>query len=447
MERNIDIEADRIIRSPIRLAAWWARFRLSRGIGALSGNGTIADQSINDQIRGWTAQEVATAETLIDGRSRKTRLWRARKSQPIDRSLMVLADFCSDGSSRLRPHPWVRFAAPYDIAPLSYRRLGNALLFVRSGLVMPAPFVAVQESHLPWTWIRGREPLPGTDRVTSHAPTLRLNSIKPRQIVDGPTLSLCHDYIYSYGHWFTDALPPLLDMLDAVKANRLRVLLPALLPWQRRTLQLLGVPDQAIVETDDTTVACRDLVCHSFGSAEHYRRPGSLLQELFEQLRSVAPHDPGPKLIYASRRAVGSWRQFANEGEIESALTSAGFTVVMPECMTLDEQMAAFARAEVIVGPHGSALANAGFAPPGCLIVDIVPERMPHGWIYGLARQLGHYLVVLPAACENTDGSEYIFSDFKDDQLVSNFRYRVAPGFVTERLFSAMRHLGRAGSA
>jgi hypothetical protein len=364
---------------------------------------------------------------------------------------MVLADFCSEGPNHLRPHQWVRYASSYYTAPLSYRRIENALLFVRSGLVMPAPFVVLRESHLPWSWIRGREVVPGTDRVVAHAPSLRLKSVKPQRIVSGPILSLCHDYVYSYGHWFTDALPPLLDVLDVVKARKLRVLLPTLLPWQRRTLQLLGVPDETIVEIADATVACSDLICHSYGSAEHYRRPGSLLHDIFKRLRSVAPHDRGagsPRLVYASRRAVGSWRQFANEGEIESALSSAGFTVMVPERMTVDEQMVAFGRAEVIVGPHGSALANAGFAPPGCLIVVIVPERMPHGWIYGLARQLRHYLVILTAACEKADGSEYILKDFGDDGgLISNFRYRIASELVTERVFAALSHVKQAGSA
>jgi capsular polysaccharide biosynthesis protein len=110
-----------------------------------------------------------------------------------------------------------------------------------------------------------------------------------------------------------------------------------------------------------------------------------------------------------------------------------GFVVMFPEGMTLDEQMAAFSRAEVIVGPHGSALANAGFAPPGCLIISLVPEQIPHGWIYGLARQLGHRLVILIAAREQGDGNTAFFNPF---------RYRIAPEIVAQRTLTAMERLG-----
>ena len=83
--------------------------------------------------------------------------------------------------------------------------------------------------------------------------------------------------------------------------------------------------------------------------------------------------------------------------------------------------MNAFSRADVIVGSHGSALANAGFAPPGCLIVSIVPDQIGHGWIYGLAQQLGHRLVILVAPRENSDGNTAFFNPF---------RYRIGPEIV-----------------
>lgn len=303
---------------------------------------------------------------------------------------------------------------------------------------MPVPFVALEESHPFWLYIL----MPGADRGAAHAPTLHLKSIRPRQIVDGPILSLCHAFGHGYGHWFADVLPALLDLIDLVKARRLRVLLPPLLPWQRRTLELLGVPDAAIVEIDDPTVACTDLICHSYGGVEHSRRPGPLLHDIYQRLRSVAPRDCGdasPRLIYATRRAVGSWREFDNEAEIETVLSSAGFSVLQPERMTLDEQIAEFARAEVIVGPHGSALANAGFAPPGCLIVSILPEGMPHRWIYGLAHQLRHRLVILTASCKKHDGSDY---SVMPGSFFTPFRYRIEPEIVAERTFAAMMQLG-----
>ena len=48
-----------------------------------------------------------------------------------------------------------------------------------------------------------------------------------------------------------------------------------------------------------------------------------------------------------------------------------GFVVVRTEDLSFDEQVATFARARVIAGPHGAGLNNAIFAPAGCLVLDI----------------------------------------------------------------------------
>ena len=425
-------------RERLRARAWWAQFRVSGGHGGRLSRGTIVDQGIDDRTHNSEVREVQSAEALIAGGSRPSRLWRARPSQPVGRNLALLEDLCTEGADHWRP--WEAAAEPYESAPLSYRRFSDALLFVRSGIVMPEPYVALRESRPPWADLLKR--LPGGSRVAAQAPTLRLGAARPRRVIDGPALSLCHVYGRGYGHWISDALPPLIDVLDLVAAQRLPILTRPLLPWQRRTLVRLGVPDAAIVEIGDATVACIDLVCHSFGGKEHALRPGPLMDAVYRRLRSTSQPDadgPRPRLIYASRRALGSWRDFANEAEIEAALAPLGFVVMSPENMTLDEQIAAFSRAEVIVGPHGSALANAGFAPPGCLIVSIVPDQIPHRWIYGLAGQLGHRLVVLIAPRE---GSERVTPFF------TPFRYRLAPEIVIQRTLAAMELLGiQSGSA
>lgn len=393
----------------------------------------IVDKGIHDRAHDAEVREVESAEELIADERRQSRLWRARPPQPVHRNLMLLDDLCEEGPGHSRP--WELATQTYSSVPLSYRRFADALLFVRSGIVMPAPFVAIRETR-PTDWKYLLEPLPGGGPVGSDAPTLRLGAALPQRVIDGPILSLCHVYGHGYGHWFADALPPLIDVLDLVVAQRLPVLVPPLLPWQRRTLGALGVPDAAIVEVSDATVACVDLICHSFGGNAHAMRLGPSIGAVYQRLRSAPLSDcggPRPRLIYASRRALGSWRDFANEAEIEAELASLGFAILSPESMTLDEQVAAFSGAEVIVGPLGAALANAGFAPPGCLVISIVPDQIAHYWIYGLARQLGHHLVILVAPRENPDGNIAFFHPF---------RYRIAPEIVVRRTLAAMKRLG-----
>jgi len=54
-----------------------------------------------------------------------------------------------------------------------------------------------------------------------------------------------------------------------------------------------------------------------------------------------------------------------NEPEVETALLRHGFSVVYPQNYSVDEQVAMFSRARVVVGPHGAGLTNTVFAPQG----------------------------------------------------------------------------------
>lgn len=72
-----------------------------------------------------------------------------------------------------------------------------------------------------------------------------------------------------------------------------------------------------------------------------------------------------------------------------------GFVVVRTEDLSFDEQVATFARARVIAGPHGAGLNNAIFAPAGCLVLDICANSWPNSWFVRLTQLFGHnYLPV-----------------------------------------------------
>ena len=320
-------------RKRFRARAWWKRFRSSGGRRGIAWRGIVVDRGIHDGADDGEVRKVDSGAALIAGGSQPSRLWRARPPQPIGRNLALLEDLCTEGADHWRP--WERATEPYESASLSYRRFSDALLFVRSGIVMPKPYVALRESRPHWADTLKR--LPGGSRVAAHAPTLRLGGARPRRVIDGPALSLCHVYGRGYGHWFADALPPLIDVLDLVAAQRLPILAPPLLPWQRRTLVRLGVPDAG-----DCRDRRRDRGMHRPGVPLVRRKGACHTSRAVDRCRVSTPavdpqpdHDgPRPRLIYASRRALGSWRDFANEADIEAALGSLGFVILSPEKMT-----------------------------------------------------------------------------------------------------------------
>ena len=68
-----------------------------------------------------------------------------------------------------------------------------------------------------------------------------------------------------------------------------------------------------------------------------------------------------------------------DKAELIARLRPLGFDIVEPQRLTATEQIAAFASAELVVGPSGSGMFNAAFCRPGTKLIDI--ESEPH-WIY-----------------------------------------------------------------
>lgn len=84
---------------------------------------------------------------------------------------------------------------------------------------------------------------------------------------------------------------------------------------------------------------------------------------------------PEPEQRYATRLYVGrgdaASRRLVNENALLARLAPLGFVAVTMAGRSLIEQAALFARAEVIVGLHGAALANIVFCAPGTRLLEI----------------------------------------------------------------------------
>jgi capsular polysaccharide biosynthesis protein len=77
-------------------------------------------------------------------------------------------------------------------------------------------------------------------------------------------------------------------------------------------------------------------------------------------------------------RSDAAHRFLVNEEELFSALSVLGFQRIVPGRMTVREQIEAFSRAKVIVAPHGAALTNIIFSPPGLHLIEISSTNKLH---------------------------------------------------------------------
>jgi capsular polysaccharide biosynthesis protein len=346
------------------------------------------------------AAPVEAAETLAGLWDGAPRVWRQAAMQGVADHSRIVA------TAGVRQPSYVHDRIIYPLAQLGYLRLAGATVFPRTGLVMPEPGVVLRNDQRLWS--ADHRLLPGLLEFTPERLTVQRRALRPSRRIQQTVLVLCHVFEHNYGHWLLDCLPRLLPWRRLLRQQRLAVLVRPLQDYQRRTLELLGVPPSAIIEASEPAILCDDAIIPGLTPVQHvpdmpYGTPGSAMTETIAALQGgvdVPATGEAGRLIYVSRRDVPSFRTLDNEGAVEAAMAKLGFTVMHPQTMTFDEQIATFAQACVIAGPHGAGLTNAVFAPPGGLVIDIIPETWGTNWMRRLTQVFGHFYMPTVHPCD-----------------------------------------------
>lgn len=195
-----------------------------------------------------------------------------------------------------------------------------------------------------------------------------------------------NDYI-NYGHWLLEDLPRLraYNHYREATGQEPRILLKNDPPsWATTTLRLLGFDSSDWVEWNERTAIVSRLVIpklnyvHSSG----WQYQPSDRRWVGEEMKSrvdMTGQETLPERIYVSRQGQKR-RRVSNFEEVFDVIEPFGFEVVRPEEMSVEEQIRLFDQVDVILGPSGSAFANAIFADDATL-VQLVPHGRdgPHG--------------------------------------------------------------------
>jgi len=198
-----------------------------------------------------------------------------------------------------------------------------------------------------------------------------LSSIPLSKRINGTIAVLAQEGYRNYYHWLLEILPKI-ALLEESAADYDWLYLPQMdLPFQRETLNLLGIDTSKIIETTpDTHIEVSMLIAPSFASRSCYT-PNWIAQYLRERLMANIQKDPeSPKKLFISR-SLASQRRIINECEIEHYLGAKGFTTVHLETLSVQEQHSFFHNATMIVALHGAGLANILFSEPGTKVVEI----------------------------------------------------------------------------
>jgi len=196
------------------------------------------------------------------------------------------------------------------------------------------------------------------------------------QRIDAPCILLGSDG--NYAHWVLRNLLKLSLLENDARAAGLPFLVSEnLRPWQQTYLELLGIPDTRLVRAPaDQVVSCKRLYVPT--QLRNHPRMAEGVNWLRARLAAqLAPPAQANELLYASRREQAN-RRLLNEAEVEAMLERMGFRIIVPGEMRVPEQIDAFSHARVVVAPHGAALANLVFAPPGATLVEISSRAILH---------------------------------------------------------------------
>ncbi|MEB3229929.1 MAG: glycosyltransferase family 61 protein [Leptolyngbyaceae bacterium] len=95
-------------------------------------------------------------------------------------------------------------------------------------------------------------------------------------------------------------------------------------------------------------------------------------------------------------RAQASYRHLVNEPELLQQLHPLGFVAIALEALTIQQQVALFAHAKIVVAPHGAGLTNTVFCQPGTQVVEIASPHYVQSdyWVVSHQAGLTHYLVM-----------------------------------------------------
>lgn len=318
----------------------------------------------------------------------------------------------------------------YVSEPLSLMHVPNARVHVRWGFVQVAPARFLEDSVHASRWFNPRlsglprDPVSATGKlpfVVARGEHDRCDTAPPRRTLAGAHLLLGHWAAHNYGHFFMDCLPAVFQLRDRLRSGELALLARPLARFQREVLARLGVLS-ALREVDEDVVSVEQLLFPNALTCGYMTNPSSLHRALFEAL---ALRGDGPERIYVSRAKRTGSRAMVNEAELVRELDARGFVAIDPGEHSIEEQARRFSRARIIVGALGAGLTNIGYAPAGCAVVEVLPDRVTETWTAHLCQVLGHRFVYVIAPVHKTN--EVVVAGRARDDMAFDYETPLVP--------------------
>ncbi len=206
---------------------------------------------------------------------------------------------------------------------------------------------------------------------------------------DGTLVNLaCRGGSSNYYHFLLDVLPRwgiVEESFPGLVPDALHV--PAAARYQRELLGLAGLGDLPRVETRaDRAVRATRLLAPCEPNPDLVA-PAWVVDWL--RTRLPATETAGlPTRLYLTRGDKPNTRRLVEEAALWPELERRGFVRLDPGTVTVQQQIDHVAAAEVIVAPHGAALANLVFARPGLKLLELFAPNYVNTCYWAMCQEL-----------------------------------------------------------
>lgn len=200
-----------------------------------------------------------------------------------------------------------------------------------------------------------------------------------RRFLKGDYYSLLSLWSSHYFHWFHDVLPRLHTALPHLTDDTRFLINENPKDFQILTLKALGVSEDRLEFQPARMYTKVERLWFASPLGHAGLTSPAILKKVVEQIRCFfLPDETGSKVskLWVSRAKATS-RRIRNERELESIFTEFGVEKILAEDFSFLHQLEVFARAGMVIGPHGAGLTNSFFCEEKTNVCEIAIDGVP----------------------------------------------------------------------
>jgi len=231
----------------------------------------------------------------------------------------------------------------------------------------------------------------------------------------------------NYCHWLLDYLPRILWAEKLCPGFPIGIPAVTLDGFRASTFAFLGFDTSRLMSLKQGNYRIRRFAMLSNCEHSHFKNAlhGGNLDYAAPLLAAFPQHFvPGSRRLFLTR-SPGAGRSFTNYDDVITTVKAQGFEIIDPGRHSFAEQVKLFGEAAVVAGPHGAALTNLLFCPPGTRVLEIFPQdagTLPFAMLSAVRQH--HYTVCVGEAPHLTsipgiDGNRADFN-LKSDILAAS---------------------------